>query len=99
MPKQFHSNYGAVIQIRPFSKEIYSYVINQFKKYNVEIIDQKKFDKGIDIFIGPQKIIRTLGRKLKRNFKGTLKITYSLHTYDHNKCKNVYKSTLLFRSE
>jgi len=99
MPKQFHSNYSALIQLRPFNREIYSYVINQCKKYNVDIIDQKKFDNGIDILIGPQRIIRMLGRKLKRNFKGTLKITYSLHTFDATKSKKIYRSTLLFRTE
>ena len=99
MPKLSHLSYGAVIQLRPFKEEIYSYIINQCKKYEVNIVNQKRFDKGIDIYIESQKIIRTLGRKLKRNFKGVMKITYSLYTFDATKCKKIFKSTLLFRAE
>ena len=99
MPKQFHPSHKAVIQLRPFKQEIYSYILNQCKKNKIEIVNQIKFKNGVDILISSSKIIRTLGRKLKRNFKGSLIITYSLYTFDAQTSKKVYRSTLLFKAE
>lgn len=99
MLKQSHSNYSATIQIRPFDQKIYDYILNQIRKSKINIVQQNKLKKGIDIFIDSHKIIKTLGRRLKRNFKGELKITYSLHTFDAAKGKKIYRSTLLFRTE
>lgn len=98
MPKQFQSKSG-VIQLRPFRSEIYSFIINQLKKFNVDILDQKRYSDGIDIFINNQKISRTIARRLKKNFKGVLKMSYSFNKYDSQKGKKIHSSTLLFRAE
>lgn len=92
--------YQAVIQIRPRDKEILNYVRNQIKKKKgVEISKEVFYKYGIDIYVTDQKFARNLGQKLKKVFKGELKITKSIHTKDRLTSKEVYRGTILFRRE
>ncbi len=90
--------YQAKIQIRPRDKEVLNYIRNQVaKKKGVEISKEIFFKTGIDVYITDQKFARNLGQKLKKVFKGELKITKSIFTRDRLRSKNVYRGTVLFR--
>ena len=92
--------YEAVIQIRPKDKEILSYVRKQISKKKGVQISKEEFHKhGIDVYVTDQKFARNLGQKLKKAFKGELKITKSIHTKDRQTSKEVYRGTILFRRE
>jgi len=92
--------YEAVIQIRPRDKEILNYVRNQIKKKKTVKISKEEFFKyGIDIYVTDQKFARNLGQKLKKAFKGELKITKSIHTKDRLTSREVYRGTVLFRRD
>lgn len=92
--------YQAVIQIRPRDKEILSYVRKQIRKKEGVQISKEVFHKyGIDIYVTDQKFARNLGQKLKKVFKGELKITKTIHTRDRQTSREVYRGTVLFRRE
>ncbi|MBL7100454.1 MAG: hypothetical protein ISS23_00700 [Nanoarchaeota archaeon] len=92
--------YQAIIQIRPKDKEILTYVRKKIKeKKGVHISKEIFYKYGIDIYVTDQKFARNLGQKLKKAFKGELKITKSIHTKDRQTSKEVYRGTILFRRE
>ena len=92
--------YEAVIQIRPRDKEILNYIRNQIrKKKGVQISKEEFFKYGIDVYVTDQKFARNLGQKLKKVFKGELKITKSIHTKDRQTSREVYRGTVLFRRQ
>jgi len=90
--------FEAKLQLRPFNKEIYDFVLRQVaKRKNVFISKEVKLKTGIDIYLTSQRFARSLGKKLKDTFKGELKITRTLFSRDRLKSKLVYRGTVLFR--
>jgi len=87
-----------VIQIRPKNKEVISFIRNQVKKRSeVKISKELFFKYGADIYITSQRFARDIGRKLKNNFDGDLKITKKIYGRDRQKSKSLYRATVLFR--
>ncbi len=101
MHKQYHSNYfEATIQLRPQNPEVLAFIKQDLTKRNdvfVSKIEEMKF--GTDIQISSQRYARALARKLQRQFKGEMKLTYTLHTEDRRTSRKLHRATLLFRSE
>lgn len=99
MNTQRHAEYyEAIIQLRPATKELVSFVMNRIKERpSVTISKVKEFDYGIDIYVSSQSYARAIGKKLKHAFKGDLKVTRTLHTTDRMTSKLVYRGTILFR--
>jgi len=92
--------YQAVIQIRPRDKEVLTYVRNQIrKKSGVEISKEVFYKYGIDVYVTDQKFARNIGQKLKKVFKGDLKITKTIYTRDRQTSREVYRGTVLFRRQ
>lgn len=92
--------YQAIIQIRPRDKEILAYVRKQIKKKEGVQISKEVFHKyGIDIYVTDQRFARNLGQKLKRAFKGELKITKTIHSKDRQTSRDIYRGTILFRRQ
>ncbi len=94
-----HSEYyEAVIQLRPASDEIMRFIQNRIKERPKVFISKiKQVATGVDIYISSQSYARAIGKKLKKSFKGDLKITRTLHTMDRMSGKQVYRGTILFR--
>lgn len=93
-----HANYyEAIIQLRPPTDEIVSFIRNQCKKKHEAITRTEKLKTGVDLYITSQKFARSLGPKLKKNFGGELKITKKAHTQDRLTSKSLYRATILFR--
>ena len=92
--------FEAKLQLRPFNKEVYDFVLKQVaKRKNVFISKEVKLKTGIDIYLTSQRFARSLGKKLKDTFKGELKITRTLFSRDRLKSKLIYRGTVLFRME
>ncbi|RME55066.1 hypothetical protein D6777_01810 [Candidatus Woesearchaeota archaeon] len=92
--------FEAVIQLRPYNEEVMRFIENQVKKQDKVFISRvEKLKTGVDIYISSQRFARTLGQKLKRSFKGELKITKTLFGRDKLKSKDIYRGTVLFRLE
>lgn len=90
--------YEAVIQLRPMNKEVLRFIRNQVDKRNDTFISKEELVKtGVDIYITSQRFARTLGKKLKDNFKGELKITRTIFGYSKKRSRIVYRGTVLFR--
>ncbi len=90
--------FEAIIQLRPYDDKVYEYIekaIEKRKGVFISRIDQLK--TGIDIYISSQRFARSLGAKLKKQFKGELKNTKKLFTLDRMTSKKVYRATVLFR--
>ncbi|MFA5887298.1 MAG: NMD3-related protein [Candidatus Nanoarchaeia archaeon] len=100
-----HAEYfEAIIQLRcekdDLSRldEVLRFIHNRIKaRPQVFISKMKKLDTGVDIYMSSQSYARAIGKKLKKSFKGDLKITRTLHTMDRMTSKQVYRGTILFR--
>jgi NMD protein affecting ribosome stability and mRNA decay len=93
------SYYEGILQLRNPTKEIIEFVKNQIKKKpDVLITAEKKVTNGIDLYMTSQKHIRIIGKRLKKNFCGELKVSSKLHTKNRQTSKNVYRINVLFRA-
>ncbi|MDP2907985.1 MAG: NMD3-related protein [Nanoarchaeota archaeon] len=89
--------YQAIIQIRPKDKEILAYVRKQVKKKGSEISKEVFYKYGVDVYVTDQKVARNIGQRLKRAFKGELKITKKIFSRDRQTSRDIYRGTVLFR--
>jgi len=94
-----HSGYfEGILQLRNPNDEVINFIKSQVeKREGVFITAEKKTNNGIDFYITSQKYLQALGKKLKKNFKGELKISSKLHTKNKLTSKNVYRVNVLFR--
>ncbi|MEK6940592.1 MAG: NMD3-related protein [Nanoarchaeota archaeon] len=92
------SNFQAILQLRPFNHEIDMFIKKQIAKRNDCFINKEEKKKyGIDYYVSNQRFARALGKKLKDTFKGELKSTRSLFSFDRHQGKSVYRVTVCFR--
>ncbi len=97
-PEDRHPNYyEAIIQLRPATEEVVAFIRNQCKKRGEAITRVVELKTGIDLYITSQKVARSIGPRLKKNFGGELKITRKIHTRDRQTSKDLYRATILFR--
>jgi len=90
--------YEGILQLRNPNTEVLNFIRNQFKNTEkVWIAKQEKLKTGIDLYISSNKFLLSLGKKLKKSFKGELKISRRLHTKNRITSKNVYRVTVLFK--
>ena len=93
--------YEAILQLRPADKEILKFVNTQVEKQKEKVSIAKivELKTGVDIYLTSQRFALALGRKLKKNFKGELKITRSLHKISRITSKKIYRLTVCFRKQ
>lgn len=90
--------FEAILQLRPYSKEVENWIEKQVKKRKDVVISKKLFVQGgLDIYMSSQRFARTLGPKLKKVFKGEVKITKKLYSVNKITSKKIYRGTVLFR--
>ena len=95
MDKQY---YEGTLQIRNPNQEVINFISNQFKNNEkVWIAKQEKQKAGIDLYISSNKFLLSLGKKLKKSFKGELKISTKLHSRNRLTSKEIHRVTVLFR--
>lgn len=89
--------FQGILQIRDSNDEVLAFVHKQIKKRgDIFITKTVKFPNGFDFYLTSQKFIRSLGKKLKENFGGELKISSTLHTRSRQG-KDLYRINALFR--
>lgn len=87
-----------IIQVRPKNKEVIDFVRCLVKKRtDVRISKEFFFKYGADLYLTNQRITRDIGRRLKNQFGGELKITKKIYGRDRQTSKDVYRATVLFR--
>ncbi len=93
--------YEAIIQLRPADKEILKFVNKQIRKQKgkVSIAKIVELKTGVDIYLTSQRFALSLGRVLKKSFKGELKITRSLYKISRITSKKIYRLTVCFRKQ
>ena len=93
-----HNYYEGILQLRNPNEEVINFVRNQFKNNEkVWIAKQEKLKTGIDLYVSSNKFLLSLGKKLKKSFKGELKTSRKLHSRNRVTSKNIYRVTVLFR--
>ena len=90
--------FESILQLRPNKREILDFVKKQIdKKEKVFISKEINQKTGIDLYLTSNKFAITLGKLLKKRFKGTVKISKTLHTRHKQIGKLLYRVTVCFR--
>ncbi len=89
--------YEAKLQLRPFDKDVYDFVQIKIRKENIEVIHEQKLKEGVDIYVNSAKFAFGLAKKLKKQFKGSSKVTRSLIGLNKKAGKQIHRITVLFR--
>jgi NMD protein affecting ribosome stability and mRNA decay len=90
--------FQGILQIRNPNEEVIRFVMNQFKNNEkVWIAKEEKQKTGIDYYVSSNKFLLSLGKKLKKSFKGELKTSRKIHTKNKLTSKDVYRVTVCFR--
>lgn len=90
--------YEGILQLRNPNEEVINFIRNQFNNNEkIWIAKQVKLKTGLDYYISSNRFLLSLGKKLKKSFKGQLKISRKLITRNRITSKNVYRVTVLFR--
>ena len=91
--------YEAVLQLRNNPpKEAVNCVVNAInKRKGVSIAKLSKVRGGIDIYISSQRFTRSLGKLLKKSFKGKVVESRKLYGVDRQKSRLIYRGTVLFK--
>jgi len=90
--------YEGILQLRNISNEVIEFALREIKKSdNAHIANIKKVKNGMDIYIAPQKSLRSLGNNLQNRFGGQLIVSRKLHTRSRLTSKDLYRVNMLFR--
>ena len=96
--KRRQEYYEAIIQLRNPSEEAINSVANAIEKRNdVHIAKTVPLKTGVDIYLSSQKYAHTLGKMLKKSFKGELIESKKLYGQDRQTSRILYRRTILFR--
>ena len=95
MDKHNEKYFEGTLQLRNPSEELLNFVANAIRKAKVNLAKTVEYDNGIDLYLGCNKFLRSLGKKLESSFSGQLKETATLHTRRNN--KDLYRVTVLFK--
>ena len=94
-----HRDYfEGILQLRNTRNEVIEFTIKEIEKNeSTNIAKIKKVTNGIDIYISPQKSLRSLGNKLQKRFGGQITVSTKLHTISRVTGKELYRVNMLFR--
>ena len=92
--------FEAILQLRNPNEELLNCVMNAVRKRkNVFIAKEVRMKGGVDYYISSQRFTRSLGNKLKKAFKGELKVSRKLFGFDRQRSRLIYRGTVLFKME
>ena len=90
--------YQGILQLRPRNKEIIDFAIAEIKRNKQgELSKLVETKSGFDLYLTSNVFLITLGAKLKKKFRGTLKKSRMLYGKNRMTSREVYRVTLCFR--
>lgn len=90
--------YEAILQLRPYDKNIYNFVLSEIENYKNVFITQTEIKKyGIDLRLTSARFVEDIAKKLKRKFGGDIIKSKKLYGFSRTKGKIVYRLTVCFR--
>jgi len=94
-----HKDYfEGTLQLRGVYAEVVEFAIHEIeKKEDGNVAKIEELDNGVDIYMAPQKFLRSLGTKLQQHFGGQVIVSKKLHTKNRLTSKEVYRVNMLFR--
>lgn len=94
-----HTDYfEGILQLRNIDNEVVEFAVKEIEKNeNAYIAKVKKVTNGVDIYVSPQKLLRSLGNKLQNRFGGQLTVSTKLHTRSKETSRDLYRVNMLFR--
>ena len=98
MQTKHRNYYEGILQLRNIDNKIMEFTIKEIEKIEyTNIAEIKKVTNGFDIYISPQKSLRSLGNKLQKHFGGQIIVSTKLHTKSRVTSREVYRVNMLFR--
>ncbi|MDO8740836.1 MAG: NMD3-related protein [Candidatus Woesearchaeota archaeon] len=91
--------YEGVLQLRNPTEEIISFVkaqINREKSERIFVAKAVDVEKGVDLYLSNNGFLISLGKRLKKHFRGELLITTRLFTMDRLTSKEVHRVSVKF---
>ena len=96
-----HSQYyEAILQIRDSPEEVYKAVVQAIEEASRKGVFTSKIEKtknGLDYFLSSKSFAAGLGKRLKKRFKGEVKLSRKLYGKSRKTGKLVYRITVLYR--
>lgn len=90
--------FEGILQLRNADNEVVEFAVNEIEKNErANIANIKEVKNGVDIYMSPQKLLRSLGNKLQSRFGGQLTVSSKLHTKSKVTSKDLYRVNMLFR--
>ncbi|MFQ5620898.1 MAG: NMD3-related protein [Candidatus Nanoarchaeia archaeon] len=89
--------FEGILQLRNVTAEILEYVENQIEMEDQHVAKIVNLKGGKDYYMGDNKFILKLGKKLKEKFSGDLKTSSSLYSVSKETSKEIHRLTVLFR--
>ncbi len=90
--------FEGTLQLRNIGDEVVEFAVKEIEKNeNANIAKISKVTNGIDIYVAPQKLLRSIGNKLQHHFSGQLIVSRKLHTRSRVTSKDLYRVNVLFR--
>lgn len=91
--------FEGILQLRNIGNEVAEFAVNEIKRNeSANIAKIKKVKNGVDIYISPQKFLRSLGNRLQSRFGGQLTVSTKLHTRNRVTSRDLYRVNMLFRA-
>ena len=84
--------------MRNANEEVVNFVVSEIEKDPAGAISKvKEVGDGYDIYITRQKILRSLGNKLQKQFGGQILVSTRIHTRSRQTSRDLYRVNLLFK--
>ncbi|MFH0868094.1 MAG: NMD3-related protein [Candidatus Woesearchaeota archaeon] len=90
--------FEGILQLRNIDDKVIMFAVKEIEKNeNANIAKIIKVVNGVDIYISPQKLLRSIGNNLQSHFGGQLAVSRKLHTRNKVTSRDLYRVNVLFR--
>lgn len=89
--------FEATLQLRNQDQEIMGFVEGEIKRKKAAVAKVVKAGKGYDYYLASAKFAQQLGKALKENFSGLLKVTVRLYSQSRETSRIIYRVTVLYK--
>ncbi|MBI2546645.1 hypothetical protein HYV81_05700 [Candidatus Woesearchaeota archaeon] len=90
--------FEGVLQLRNPTQELVDFVRNRVEKDAKAVIAKEEpVPGGIDLFLSSQHYLQNLGKVLKKQFPGELKVSRRMFSTSHLTSRHIYRVTVMFK--